>query len=298
MKYEPSQTANISEQEKTFRTCISNDPALSYFLQTGSMRPNATFAKQVIYQDPAFLTFISPYFKEVYVNAIIRAFDMKDTSLMSDLAMNTILLDNAHRKQAFDDILVYLEKKKGALVLFHSKLRKQKRVDIPNLAEHTSTIVICNLNYLPTEFLAFRSTYAQATMKVINVLVKRDLPTAMDMITDLRQLTVDAQTSHEVDVLYKQVNHANQQTRTSNTNGSGNSSASNSSGSSSKSSSYVLSFVIGIILIIVFAIFRLFLSDNRGYHSNGLYHYFRSSRSSYHLSDHPSSRPSDRRNRR
>jgi hypothetical protein len=280
MKYEQSTAANISEQEKAFRTSISNDPALSYFLETGSIRPNATFAEEKIYTDPAFLTFISPYFKEVYVNAIIRAFDMKDTSLMSDIAMNTILLDNAHRKQAFDDILVYLEQRKAVLASFHSKSQKQKYLDIPNLAEHTSIIVIRNLNYLPAEFLAFRSTYARVIMKVINALVNRNLPTAVNMITDLRQLTVDVRTSHDVDALYKRLNNANQHTRAGK-NGSGNSSASNDSGSSGRSARSVLSFVIGIIIAIVFAIFEMFFSDNRGYHSHRSYHYHPSYRS-YH----------------
>jgi len=273
MKYEQSAAANISEQEKAFRTAIGNDPALSYFLEKGSIRPNTTFAEATIYTDPAFLPFISPYFKEVYVNAIIRAFDTKDTSLMSDIAMNTILLDNAHRKQAFNDILVYLEQRKAVLESFHAKLQARKHPDIHHLAEHTSTAVICNLNYLPAEFLAFRSVYARVVMKVINALAKQDRPTAVDMITDLRQLTVDVRTSHEVDALYKRLNNANQQTRTSK-NSSGNSSASNNSGSSGKKTSSVLSFVIGIIIVILFAIFEIFFCDNRGYHSHRSYHPF------------------------
>jgi hypothetical protein len=112
MKYEQPVTADIPEQEKAFRTLISNDPALSHFLETGFMHSNARFAKEAIYKDTAFLAFISPYFQPVYVEAIRAAFVLKDTNAMSDVAVNPILLDTGHRIQAFDQILVYLEEKK------------------------------------------------------------------------------------------------------------------------------------------------------------------------------------------
>lgn len=278
MKYEQSTAANISDQEKAFRTSISNDPALSYFLETGSIRPNARFAEEKIYVDPAFLTFISPYFKEVYVDAIIGAFDTEDTSLMSDIAMNTILMDNAHRKQAFDDILAYLEQRKAELSMFQATLQMQGSINIFILAEHTSILTICNLNYLPVEFLEFRSSYAQVILKVINSLANRYLSTSMNMITDLRQLTVDTRTANDVEALYTLLN-ANRPTSATES-GYGYSGDSNDSDSSGRNARGTLSFVVMIIITIVFTIIEM-CSDGGRHHSRGSYHYHPSYRS-YH----------------
>ncbi|MCF6404548.1 hypothetical protein L3C95_16750 [Chitinophaga filiformis] len=307
MKYEQSASPNISEQDKAFRTLISNDPALSYFLETGSIRPNEKFAKEQTYRDPAFLAFISPYFHEVYVNAITSAFDQKDTSLMSDIAINTILLDDAYRKQAFDDILAYLEQRKAALLSFHAKLQMQEPIDILSLTEHSSMATISNLNYLPAEFQEFRSTYARVIMKVVNSLVNRDQRTALTMISHLCQLTVDMQTANDVDALYKLIN-ANRQTSAAES-GAGYSGYSNDSGNSDNSgyssdvddsrdsggfSGSIRALVVGFVIFVIIILKMMLFGDSRGYRSNGSYRYHRSYRPSYHP---PSYHPSYRRNR-
>lgn len=296
MKYEQPIAADIPEQEKVFRTFISNDPALSHFLETGSAHPKARFAKEALYRDPAFLVFISPYFKKVYVNAIIRAFDLKDTRLMSDIAINAILLDDEHRKQAFDDILVYLEQRKTVLASFHAKLKMQEPFDILSLTEYTNIATISNLNYLPAEFFDFRSTYARVIMKVINSLVNRDQQTSMIMITDLRQLTVDTQTAHDVDALYKLLKNAVQQTSASESNSgysdyTGDSGYSVDSGDSNEQSDSrgfsksIRTVVIGFIIIIIVIIRMMLGWDDRGRHSRRSYYH-----PTYRSDDHPSSR--------
>lgn len=211
MKYEQPIAADIPEQEKVFRTFISNDPALSHFLETGTLQNNARFAKEAIYRDPAFLAFISPYFQAVYYEAIRIAFDLKDTTRMSDIAVNPILLDDAHRRQAFDRIMVYLEQRKAVLVSYHYKLQMHEPFNIVSLSEHTCIQTISNLNYLPIEFLEFRSTYAELVMKVINSLVNRDLPTSLNMITNLCGLIVDMPTLHDVHALCTLLHNADKE---------------------------------------------------------------------------------------
>lgn len=210
MKYEPSAGANISEQEKAFRSFISNDPALTFFLETGSMRKNGKFSREEIYKDPAFLAFISPYFQDVYVKAILRAFDLKDTNLMSDVAANPILLDDAHKKQAFDQIMVYLEEQKMKLVSLSNKLHLGEAIALLDLSEYAGIMTIANLNYLPAEFQDFRSAYAREILKVIRWQVNRDFQSALNMATDLRQLKCDAQTTYDADALYQQLENASQ----------------------------------------------------------------------------------------
>ncbi len=241
MKYEQSWAANISEQEKAFRTFIGNDPALSYFLETGSMRKNAKFSKEEMYKDPAFLAFISPYFQEVYVKAILRAFDLKDTNLMSDVAVNPILLDDAHKTQAFDQIRTYLGEMKMKLVSFNNKLQLGGgSIDISNLPEYTGIMVIANLNYLPFEFQDFRSEYGKEIFKVVRWLVSRDFATALNIATDLRQLKCDAQTTYDNDALYQTLEKASQKA----------SAAQGATGGSGSNSGAIWG-IIGAILIII-----------------------------------------------
>jgi hypothetical protein len=211
MKYEQSVAADISVQEKLFRATISNDPALSYFLETGFMQRNARFAKEAIYKDTAFLTFISPYFQDVYVEAIRIVFTLKDTNMMSDVAVNPIFLDTGHRLQTFDQILAYLEERKAKLASMHYKLQMHEPMEFSDLLEYTDVLTICNLNYLPIEFLEFRSSYAALVMKVINSLVNRDLQTSLTMIRNLCELIVDMPTLHDVHALCKLLHDADEE---------------------------------------------------------------------------------------
>ncbi len=208
MQYEQSVTANISEQEKTFRTAISNDPVLLHFLLAGTMSSNERFAKQESYRDPAFVTFISPYFQDAYVKATISALDLKDTNLMSDVAANPVMLDYQHRQQAFDQILVYLEEKKAKLASLHNKIVMHEPMDFMELPDFTNIMTITNLNYLPGEFLDFRTAYAGVALKVIKSIANRDIKMSLNMNTNLRELIVDIQTLHEITEFYKVVSSA------------------------------------------------------------------------------------------
>lgn len=211
MKYVQPTTANISEQEKTFRAFVSNDPVLSYFLETGSIAANERFAKQEIYKDPAFVAFVSPYFQEAYVKAILSVLDQKDTNGMSDVAANPVLLDYGHRQKAFDQILVYLEEKKTKLASLHHKIIMHELTDFMELPDFTNIMTITNLNYLPGEFLEFRSAYAGVVVKVIKSIANQEMKMSLSMATNLRELTVDMQTSHDVIAVYKLLDNANEE---------------------------------------------------------------------------------------
>ncbi|UPK68395.1 hypothetical protein [Chitinophaga filiformis] len=213
MKYEPSATADISEQEKAFRAAINNDATLSHFLETGSIQENARFAKEAIYTDPVFLAFISPYFREVYIAAICKAFEQKDTNLMGGIAANPVLLNSGHRMQANDEILLYLEEMRTKLAALHHKLVMYDPFEFTDLLAYTDVSTISNMNYLPGEFLEFRSSYAALVVKVIKALVNRDLPTSLTMVCDLCELTVDMPTQQDVHALCTLIHDADQEQR-------------------------------------------------------------------------------------
>ena len=210
MKYELSASATISEQEKAFRSYVSNDPALSYFLETGTLRKNAKFAAERVYKDPAFLDFMSPYFEDIYVKAVFRCFDLKDTNLISDIAANPLLLNDAHKKMAFDKIFKFLEEKKAKLVSLANSIQMGYHVDMIELSEHTGVMTICILNYLPVEFQAFRTEYGNEIVKLVRSLMTKDFNSARNIITDVRQLKADAQTTYDADELYQRIENAAQ----------------------------------------------------------------------------------------
>jgi len=210
MKYELSPGATISEQEKAFRSFISNDPALSYFLETGTLRKNAKFAKEELYKDPAFLAFISPYFEDIYVKAVFRCFDLKDTNLISDIAGNPLLLDDTHKTMAFGKITKLLEDKKARLISLSNNIQMGYQVDMIELSEQTGVMTICILNYLPVEFQAFRTTYGNEIVKLVRSLMTKDFNSARNIITDVRQLKADAQTTYDAEQIYQQMENAAQ----------------------------------------------------------------------------------------
>lgn len=211
MKYEQSAAANISEQEKIYRSLIGNDPALNYFLETGYIQPNARFVKEEMYKEPAFLAFISPYFKEVYVEAVRRAFALKDMTLMSDVIANPLLLNGEQRLQAFDQLLADLEERKTKLASMHYKLLMYEPLEFTDLLEYTDAAIIGNMNYLPVEFLEFRSSYAALVVKIIKLLVNRDLQTSLSMIVNLCDLTVDMPTLQDVHALCTLIHDADKE---------------------------------------------------------------------------------------
>jgi hypothetical protein len=210
MKYEQSPSVNISEQEKAFRSFISNDAALTYFLETGTLRKNAKFAKEEVYKEPAFLAFISPYFEDQYIKAVFRCFDLKDTNLISDIAANPLLLDDAHKKIAFDKLFRYLEEKKAKLISMSNHIQQGYPVDTIELSEYTGVMTICILNYLPIEFQDFRTAYAQEIIKLARALASKDFNAARNIITDVRQLKCEAQTSYDAEAFYQVLENAAQ----------------------------------------------------------------------------------------
>ena len=240
MKY-TSQTwdPNISEMEKSFRTFINNDQALTYFLETGTMRKNAKFAKETIYSDPAFLAFISPYYEPVYTAAVIRSFDTKDTNLMGDVAGNPILLDVTHKQKAFAAIEQHLEQKLRQLQNTSLQIQQGGFIVPAELEETSGIMVICVLNYLPIEFQSIRTKFAVQIVNTAKALMNRDFELASSMATNVRQLKADAQATYDADALYQSIERVRESAQAS---------AGNSDGGGGGISIWG---IIGIILIII-----------------------------------------------
>jgi hypothetical protein len=57
------------EQERIvkYHLAISEDPTLLQFLQTGTIQKDASFKEAVIYTDPGFIEWLSPYFHSTFI---------------------------------------------------------------------------------------------------------------------------------------------------------------------------------------------------------------------------------------
>lgn len=222
MKYtSQSWDANVSETEKSFRTTINNDEALAYFLETGTIRKNAKFRKENVYNDPAFLAFIAPYYEPVYTAAVIRSFDTKDTNLMSDIAANPILLDVTHKQKAFARIEQHLEGKLRMLQNATTQIQQGGFIVPAELEDASGIMAICILNYLPMEFQPLRTKFCIQITNTARTLVSRDLDLAVSIATNVRQLKADAQATFEADTLYKSLENIQERARASATSSGG-----------------------------------------------------------------------------
>ncbi|SFF02773.1 hypothetical protein SAMN05518672_114112 [Chitinophaga sp. CF118] len=211
MKYNSqSWGPGASEEEKSFRSFISNDPALSYFLEMGALRKNSKFSKEEIYKEPKFLAFISPYFESVYTAAVIRCFETRDTNLISDIAANPLLLDDAHKQSAFSTIEQFLAKRLKQLEFANNQIQSDGPIIPSELEEHTGIITICLLNYLPQDFQSIRTDFCKQIMTTVRLLISKDFSLALSIATNLRQLKCDAQATYDADNLYQTLVNANE----------------------------------------------------------------------------------------
>lgn len=209
MKYVPQLSGSLaSAQEQSFHDLINNDPALSNFLQTGTLRKNARFAREAGYKDATFLNFAAPFYEAVFTPLVLASFDKKDTSTMSDLLTNPLLMDSANKEKSFRTILKYLEERQQQLTSMRNKQQLGVAVPESDLEEQTGITMVCLLNYLPAEFQSFRDTYGNELYKTAEMLQNRDMEAAGRIISNARQLNTNAQMQEKIEYLHKKLEQA------------------------------------------------------------------------------------------
>jgi len=118
--FEELQQENIA----AWHLAIAEDPVLLRFLQDAAINAGGLFREAGIYDEPDFITWISPYFRAAFTSMVTTCFEHTDAVSMRSILDNRLLLTVDDKEQSWLFIGGILEKN---IALFdHYKGRGQK----------------------------------------------------------------------------------------------------------------------------------------------------------------------------
>jgi len=202
MMYVPKSSRLTSTEEQAYLANISNDPALSNFLESGEMPGNAKFSQNDRYKSPGFLRFISAKYEAVFTTAVIQCFNTGNIDMMNALVNNPILLDDEHQQKSYFVILSFLREKQQKLITLWNNLQLKKKINSTDLEQQTT---ISLLNYLPDEFQGFRSEYCNELVKISKLLSLTDPHLAIELIINTSKLNCLPKSRQRVLECYQQL---------------------------------------------------------------------------------------------
>jgi hypothetical protein len=139
---------------------IAADPALLQFLQTGKINPGQKFSYNPFYQDPAFIAFVSPFYREVFNRHVLKALAGSDYARIEGVFGNPLLLTGSDYDDCLGRLRGYLDEKLHEVALLRGSLANNRRADMGDLHSYYIYDWINTLNKLPDDFMAFREDYA------------------------------------------------------------------------------------------------------------------------------------------
>ncbi len=163
-----------------YHLAIFKDETLLAFLEEGELKKGKFWNDNLLYDDPYFISFISPYFAEAYdrlISLLIRqaAQDMAPAgfdqqyknaapAIYRTLRRNKQMLFPVHREQAFAYAHRFFIEKKNELLLLHHRIAEETYAEEDVKAEHISQWcsdqAILLLNELPEDFNSVRHALA------------------------------------------------------------------------------------------------------------------------------------------
>ncbi len=149
------------EQDDTLsmHAAIAADPALLQFLQTGKINPGQKFNYNPLYQEPDFIAFVSPYYKEAFNRHILKALASSDYTRIAGIFGNPVLLTGEDYDHCFGKLHAYLEEKLHGVLQIKERFAANSRTDLSGLHDFYIYDWISTLNKLPEEFANFREDY-------------------------------------------------------------------------------------------------------------------------------------------
>jgi len=94
----------LAENSLEYHNAVSEDNALLQFVQDQRLEPGARFARKTIYEDPAFIRWISPYYSLSYWQVIHEAFENSDDLTMATLMGLPLLMSVPDQEKIWTDI--------------------------------------------------------------------------------------------------------------------------------------------------------------------------------------------------
>lgn len=138
---------------------IAADPALLQFLQTGKINPGQKFNYNPLYQEPDFISFVSPYYKEAFNRHILKALACNDYTRIAGIFGNPVLLTGEDYDHCFGKLHAYLEEKLHGVLRLKENFAANNRTDLSGLHDYYIYDWVTTLNKLPEEFANFREDY-------------------------------------------------------------------------------------------------------------------------------------------
>ncbi|SEW54014.1 hypothetical protein [Chitinophaga arvensicola] len=184
-----------STGELAFHASIAADPVLLRFLETGEITGH--FVDNPVYQTPAFLTFISPWYEPVFTNAVLDSLKHKWLENTTLLFANPLLLDGEYTTTSYTRIFRYCRVLEEQLKISTAKIREGAAFNKKELSAFASGVLVAQLNQLPSEFHEWRSDYGISMINLALATYRKDFAFGMSVIQLIEKLTTTRYVQNE-----------------------------------------------------------------------------------------------------
>ncbi len=167
-------------EELFFHAQIAADPVLLHFLDTGEI--TGRFADNPVYENTAFLVFISPWYGLLFANAVINSLKNKQLQQTIDLFANPWLMDGEHTTTSYRKIFRYMQIVEEHLKVIIAKLREGATVPWQQILVFANITLVQQLNALPNGFQEWRSEYGISLINLGLAIYRNDFKNGMAML--------------------------------------------------------------------------------------------------------------------
>lgn len=176
--------------ELFFHAQVAADPVLLHFLEKGEI--TGRFAANPLYEEHAFLEFISPYYEPLFTNAVIVSLKNKQLQQTTDLFTNPRLLDGAHTTTSYKRLFRYTQVLEEQLKILIAKLRNGASLPWKDLSGFANITLVQQLNMLPKAFHEWRSDYGISMINLGLAIYRKDFRNGiatLELVTKLDTTT-------------------------------------------------------------------------------------------------------------
>jgi len=171
----------LSGNALDYHNAVSDDKVLSGFLRYAQIEAGRQFAQRAIYEDPAFIRWIGPYFNQSFRKLIHESFEHSDDLAMATLLNNPLLMTVEDQEKIWTDIARLIRGEIDLLERYFASNRRQvgrwrddkviPTTAISGIMEYDHVRLICLLP--ESRFAEVRNKYAFAMMQASIVTFNR-----------------------------------------------------------------------------------------------------------------------------
>ncbi|HWV69525.1 hypothetical protein [Chitinophaga sp.] len=183
--------------ELFFHAQVAADPVLLHFLDTGEI--TGRFADNPVYENTAFLVFISPWYGPLFANAVIDSLKHQQLQQTIYLFANPWLMDGEHTTTSYRKIFRYMQIVEEHLKAIIGKLREGATVPWQQILVFANITLVQQLNALPSGFREWRSEYGISLINLGLAIYRNDFKNGMAMLELVEKLHTAAYVKEETE---------------------------------------------------------------------------------------------------